>query len=402
MVIVLLTCDDSDERPGCPIREASASDSFPNYHGCMPRKRSSGPAFTLEFPKPLPAQQDGELWWMTVDGRELRLSNLDKVFWPEERYTKGDLIAYYFNIADRILPFLAERPLTMKRMPNGITGQFFYEKQAPSHTPDWMPRCSVESQGSNGRWGPAKHEVIDYLIVEDTAGLLFMANLGCIEFHPLHSRCGSIDSPDYLFFDLDPFEPATFDDVLVVAGLIRVVCVQLGLTASPKTSGATGMQIYVPITPGLTYGEVREFVGKVGHLIRAADPGRVTMEWEVRKRAGKIFIDHNMNRVGANISAVYSVRPEPGATVSTPVSWEEVESGAIRPGDFTIASIWPRLSGGEDAFRGVLDRPQDLAAALQAVGVQRASQVFATDSHRIDLSGGESERPPARSKSQEV
>ncbi len=364
----------------------------------MPRKRSSGPAFTVEFPKPLPAQQEGELWWMTVDGRELRLSNLDKVFWPEKRYTKGDLIAYYFNVADRILPFLAERPLTMKRMPNGITGQFFYEKQAPSHTPDWMPRCSVESQGSNGRWGPAKHEVIDYLIVEDTAGLLFMANLGCIEFHPLHSRCGSIDSPDYLFFDLDPFEPATFEDVLVVAGLVRVVCDQLGLTSYPKISGATGMQVYVPVITGFTYTDIREFVGKVGHLLRQADPKRVTMQWEVKRRSGKVFVDHNMNRVGANIAAVYSVRPEPGATVSMPVTWKEVQAGQVRPQDFTIATVWPRLKRRKDPFRGVLETPQDITAALEAVGVERQPASPHTESHRVDVRGDggkrHGDRPP--------
>jgi bifunctional non-homologous end joining protein LigD len=349
----------------------------------MPRKHT-GPAFTVEFPKALPAERDGEHWWMTVDGRELRLSNLNKVFWPEEGYTKGDLVAYYFNIARRMLPYLADRPLTMKRMPDGIAGPFFYEKQAPSHTPDWMPRCAVESQGSDGRWGSPKHEVINYLMVEDAAGLLFMANLGCIEFHPLHSRCGSIETPDYLFFDLDPFPPATFEDVLVVAGLVRVVCDQLGLKAYPKISGATGMQVYVPIVPGFTYSEIRDFVGKVGHLLRQADPNRVTMQWEVKKRSGQVFVDHNMNRVGANIAAVYSVRPEPGATVSTPVTWKEVEARKIRPQDFTIASIWKRLGRGRDPFRGVLDEPQDISAALEALGVERDAEVPRTESHRVD------------------
>jgi bifunctional non-homologous end joining protein LigD len=368
----------------------------------MPRKRSSGPAFTVEFPKQLPAERDGEHWWMTADGQELRLSNLDKVFWPEEAYTKGDLVAYYYNVADWILPYLAGRPLTMKRMPDGITGPFFYEKQAPSHTPGWMPRCAVESQASDGRWGPAKHEVINYLMVEDTAGLLFMANLGCIEFHPLHSRCGSIESPDYLFFDLDPFAPATFEDVLAVAGMVRVVCDQLGLTAYPKTSGATGMQVYVPIVPGFTYADIREFVGKVGHLLRQADPGRVTMEWEVKRRTGKVFVDHNMNRVGANIAAVYSARPEPGATVSMPVTWKEVEAGGIRPQDFTIASIWPRLKRRKDPFRGVLDSPQDISAALEAVGVERQSEMPHTESHRADVGGasatGNGDHRPTRAR----
>jgi bifunctional non-homologous end joining protein LigD len=349
-------------------RGRAESSAFPVYDGQMPRRRA-GPAFTLELPKPLPVERKGEHWWMEADGHELRLSNLDKVFWPDEGYTKGDLIAYYFNIAPRMIPFLRGRPLTMKRMPNGIAGSFFYEKEAPSHTPEWMPRCPVESVGSEGRWGPAKHEVINYLMVEDTAGLLFMANLGCIEFHPLHSRCDSIETPDYLFFDLDPFEPASFEDVLAVSRTIRVACDRLGLQAYPKTSGATGMQIYIPVEPKFTYEEARDLVGKLGILIRQADPDRVTMEWEVKKRTGKVFIDHNMNRIGANIAAVYSVRPEPGATVSTPVTWKEVEAGSVRPADFTIATIWKRLKRGRDPFHGVLDRPQDISDALRALGV---------------------------------
>ncbi|MBI2238171.1 MAG: hypothetical protein HYU54_06565, partial [Actinobacteria bacterium] len=167
----------------------------------MPGKRKgTGPAFTVDFPKPLPAERDGEAWWATVDGRDLRLSNLEKVFWPKEGYTKGDLVAYYYNAAPLILPHLAGRPLTMKRMPDGIEGGFFYEKTAPNHTPDWIPRCPVESED-------AREGAIGYLMAEDTAGLLFVANLGCVEFHPLHSRCETVDSPDYLFFDLDPFPP---------------------------------------------------------------------------------------------------------------------------------------------------------------------------------------------------
>jgi bifunctional non-homologous end joining protein LigD len=370
--------------------------------GDVPRKQTAGPAFTVEFPMPLPAERKGEHWWMEVDGLELRLSNLDKVFWPDEGYTKGDLVAYYYNVADRILPYLADRPLTMKRMPGGIKGSFFYEKDAPSHTPDWMPRCAVESAGTGeGRWGPPKHDVINYLMVENTAGLLFMANLGCIEFHPLHSRCGSIESPDYLFFDLDPFPPATYEDVLAVARHVQVACKRLGLTAYPKTSGATGMQIYVPIIPGYTYGQIREFVGRVGHVIRQADPDRVTMEWEVRKRTGKVFIDHNMNRVGANISAVYSMRPEPGATVSMPVAWKEVEEGKIRPSDFTITTVWPRLKKRTVPFRGVLDKPQDISDALKAVGVSLEEQMPSTASHRVDSSAPKSRSKPS-SKSEEV
>jgi bifunctional non-homologous end joining protein LigD len=326
----------------------------------MPRRKAGGPAFTVEFPKELPAEHDGEVWWAQIEGREVRLSNLDKVFWPEEGYTKGDLLAFYFNIADRILPYLAGRPLTMKRMPNGVSGQFFYEKNAPPNTPDWMRRCQVESED-------ARNKVIDYLMVDDTAGLLFMVNLGCIEFHPLHSRCDSYEYPDYAFFDLDPFD-VEYDDVLAVARHVKAALDVLGLRCYAKTSGATGMQIYVPIEPRFTHDEVREFVRLIGLMIKKADPDRVTMQWEVRTRTGKVFIDHNMNRSGANIAAVYSMRPEPGATVSTPVTWDEVERG-VRPSDFTINTIWPRLKKAGDLFRPVISEPQDLRPAMDALGV---------------------------------
>lgn len=331
----------------------------------MPRGSGSKPktartAFTIEVPKPLPADRDGDAWWMRVGRRKLRLSNLNKVFWPKEGYTKGDLLAYYYNVADFILPHLADRPLTMKRMPNGATGDFFYEKNAPAHTPDWIPRCRVE--------GDEGEKLIDYLMAKDLAGLLFVANLGCIEFHPLHSRCESVHSPDYLFFDLDPFEPATFDDVRAVALHVRAALDSLGLPSVPKTSGATGMQVYVPLEPGFTYRQTRDFVGAVGRAIARADRKRVTMEWDISKRSGKVFIDHNMNRRGANIAAVYSLRPEAGAPVSTPVTWDEVEAG-IEPRDFTIANIHQRLDDVGDRFRPVLDEPQDLRPALEGIGL---------------------------------
>jgi bifunctional non-homologous end joining protein LigD len=300
---------------------------------------------------------------MEADGRRLRLSNLDKVFWPREGYTKGDLLAYYYNVAPTLLPYLQGRPLTMKRMPDGVEGPHFYEKNAPSHTPDWMPRCRVESDEDEARMG-----YNDFLVANDVAGLLFVANLGAIEFHPLHSRCDSIDRPDYLFFDLDPFEPATFEDVLAVARHVRAALDHLGLPSYPKTSGATGMQIYVGLDPRPTYEEVRAFVGTVGQAIRRVDPDRVTMDYQVARRRG-IFIDHNMNRRGANIAAVYSVRPEPEAPVSTPLTWEEVEAGDIRPQDFTIANIHDRLAEVGDLFAGFLDHPVDPREAFAALGL---------------------------------
>ena len=326
-----------------------------------PRKKATGGrAFTVEFPVPLPVEQRGDAWWMEAEGRELRLSNLDKVFWPVEGYTKGDLLAYYFNVAELILPYLRERPLTMKRMPDGMAGPFFYEKTAPSHTPEWIARCPVLSDDS-------KDGVIGYLMVNDLSTLLFVANLGCIEMHPLHSRCATVETPDYFFFDLDPMG-ASFEDVLIVSRHVRAALGALGLTGYPKTSGATGIQIYVPVEPGWSYDQVRDFVGTLGRTIERADREHVTMAWQIDKRTGKVFIDHNMNRRGANISAVYSLRPEAGATVSTPLLWEEVDEG-VTPQDFRIDNVFERFEKLGDLFEGVRTSPQELGPALEAVGL---------------------------------
>src|SRR5919106_5802835 len=173
------------------------------------RKRDEAPraktAFTVEYPNPLPAERDGDAWWVRVDGREVRLSNLDKIYWPDDGYTKGDLLTAYYNLAPLLLPHLRDRPLTLLRMPDGIAGPEFYEKQAPSHTPDWAPRAHVV--------GLSSKRAIDFLLANDGASLLFVANLGCIEMHPLHSRADSIERPDYAFFDLDPFPPIEFATV---------------------------------------------------------------------------------------------------------------------------------------------------------------------------------------------
>ena len=287
-----------------------------------PRKKtSSGRAFTVAFPRPLPADKRGDAWWMEADGRELRLSNLDKVFWPDEGYTKGDLLAFYYNVAELILPHLHDRPLTMKRMPDGVNGPFFYEKTAPSHTPDWIARCPVQSEDS-------KDGVIGYMMVQDLATLLFVVNLGAIEMHPLHSRCPSIESPDYLFFDLDPMG-ASFEDVLIVAQHVRAALGALGLSGYPKTSARPASRSTCRSSSAGPTTRCN-FVGTLGRTIERADREHVTMAWQISKRTGKVFIDHNMNRSGANISAAYSLRPEAMATVSTPVTWDEIDAGSRR------------------------------------------------------------------------
>ncbi|MFN2490015.1 MAG: non-homologous end-joining DNA ligase [Actinomycetota bacterium] len=310
---------------------------------------------TISFPVELPAVKRGEHWYARADQRELRLSNLDKVYWPDEGYTKGDLLTYYFNVSPTMLPHVAQRPLTLKRMPNGIASEYFYEKNAPAHTPQWMPVIPVR--------GEEERKLIRYLSVRDAADMLWIANLGCIEFHPLHARGTRQTHPSYAFFDLDPFEPAGWDEVRHVASLIRLVLTRLAVESYPKTSGATGMQIMVPLDGTHDYDDVRRFIGSVAELVHAADPDTTTMEWEVSRRAGRVFLDVNMNREGANIAAAYSVRPEPGATVSAPFDWDELDD--IEPRLFDMGTIFDRIATRGDPFLPVARGPgQSLRAAL--------------------------------------
>jgi DNA ligase D-like protein (predicted ligase)/DNA ligase D-like protein (predicted polymerase)/DNA ligase D-like protein (predicted 3'-phosphoesterase) len=336
----------------------------------MPAKRR--PALT--FPRELPVTKRGQHWYAELDGVEVRFSNWNKIYWPDEGYTKGDLLTAYYNLAPLILPHLRDRPLTLLRMPDGIDGPEFYEKQAPSHTPDWMPRAHVT--------GLSTKRAIDFLMANNTAGLLFVASLGCIEMHPLHSRVGSIDRPDYAFFDLDPFPPITFETVRRVATMVKVALEKLGLKGYPKTSGATGMQVYVPLDGTHSYAEARAFVERVCRLINRTWPEGTTMEWEIAKRSGKVFLDYAMVSEGRNIGSVYSIRAKPGAPVSTPLRWEELQED-IEPGDFTIATVWNRYEQVGDLFVPVLDggmkKGQNINKAMDALGIDRSKLEPASD-----------------------
>ncbi|HEX2058250.1 MAG TPA: non-homologous end-joining DNA ligase [Actinomycetota bacterium] len=311
---------------------------------------------TVDFPLDLPVEKKGDHWVARADERELKLTNLDKVYWPEEGYTKGDLLAYYFNVSPTMLPHLEDRPLTLKRMPHGVGGDFFYEKNAPSHRPSWMPTLPVPSEGGT--------KIINYLTVRDPVHMLWVANLGAIEFHPLHARGPDQRFPSYAFFDLDPMHGAGWEEVRHVARLVKVVLDRLGIASYPKTSGATGMQIMVPLDGTVDYDHVRGFVGTVSDLVHAADPETTTVEWEVSKRSDKVFLDVNMNREGANIAAAYSARPEPGATVSTPFEWDELDD--VEPGRYSIETIFDRIAAAGDPFLPVARGPgQSIDEAIE-------------------------------------
>ena len=309
---------------------------------------------TIDLPIELPVAKKGDGWHAKAGSKELRLSNLDKIYFPERGYTKADILSYYFNVSPTMLPHLVERPLTLKRMPNGIHGDFFYEKNAPAHTPGWMKTLRVQ----------AENKSINYLTVTDVADMLYIANLGAIEFHPLHAKGADQEHPTYAFFDLDPMGSAGWDDVRYVASLVKVVLDQLGVDSYPKTSGATGMQIMVPLDRKHDYREVRLFVGAVSRMVHEAEPTATSMEWEVSKRGSTIYLDVNMNREGANIAGAYSVRPEPDATVSTPFEWDELEE--VDPKLYTISTIFDRIAEVGDPFLPVAEEPgQSLVEPLE-------------------------------------
>lgn len=323
------------------------------------------PVTTIDFPEPLPViPAAGGDWELTCDGVSQKVTNLTKLYWHPEGHTKGDLLAYYLNAARWILPFLRDRALTLKRMPDGADGDFFYAKNAPDHVPDWVARAPVVSDDTG--------KVIHYLMAQDRPSLLHVANLGCIEMHPWHSRIDALGFPDYAFFDLDPFE-VDYRTVKDVALVIKAALDNLGLVGYPRTSGATGLHIYVPIDRVHTFAEVRELITRVCRLVNRADPARTTMEWQIRDRTGKVFLDAGMNTEGRNIASAYSVRPHRGATVSMPLRWDELATD-VEPGDFTMASVWPRLDDVGDAFEAVLAGGQTLWAAMETVGLDVAAQ----------------------------
>ncbi|HLE38815.1 MAG TPA: non-homologous end-joining DNA ligase [Acidimicrobiia bacterium] len=312
----------------------------------------------VAFPQNLRIVTDGDGWVPVGVERRVRLTNPDKPFFPGGE-TKGDLVAYYHSVAPVLLPHLRDRAIVLARFPDGADGDWFYEKQAPSHKPEWLPTAPL--------WSGHRGDVIDFVTAPDVESLMWIANLGAIEIHPWLSRVATADSPDFAIFDLDPAEGATWDQVVTVAEVIRVALGRLGLTGHPKTSGATGLHVYVPLDPVHPYERVRRFVETVGRLVVAADPGLATMEWDIPRRAGKVFIDHNQNVGGKTIASVYSVRPRVGAPVSTPLLWDEV--GEIDPARFTIATLWERIARHGDLFAPVLRGGQRLDAAEKALGL---------------------------------
>jgi bifunctional non-homologous end joining protein LigD len=290
----------------------------------------------------------------TVDGHTLIFTHLNKLYWPEDGVTKRDLFNYYHQVAPFIVPYLKDRPMSLNRFPGGIHSKSFYQKNVKATAPEWAE--TMPHTGSEG-------ETKDYLLGNNEATLLWMASLGCIEMNPWFSRVQSPDSPDYCVIDLDP-DKQHFDQVIQAALEVKNVLQAIDVPCFPKTSGSTGMHIYIPLGAKYSYQQSQLFANVIVKLVQQQIPGFTTLERMISNRKGKMYLDFLQNRPGATIASVYSLRPKPGATVSMPLTWDEVKPG-LTMRDFTIRNAIDRIRETGDLFSGVLGEGIDLAATVE-------------------------------------
>jgi bifunctional non-homologous end joining protein LigD len=293
----------------------------------------------------IPRDQGDDVMLRLAPGRVVKLTNLNKPFWPEEGITKGDLLQYYTDVSRLLIPHLRDRAMVMKRYPHGATGEFFFMKRAPAPRPDWIEICSITHTSGN---------VIDFPMVQDLPSLLWVVNLGCIDLNQWYARCDDVDRPDYLHFDLDPVKGATFANVLETARVLREALDTLEMPALVKTTGSKGIHIYVPIVRGPTQKEVWTFAKALAQNLEQRHPRLITAEYRVAKRPlGRVLVDYNQNAWGHTLASLYSVRPRPRAPVSTPVTWQEVERG-LSIDDFRMDNVPARVAALGDLWAPLL------------------------------------------------
>jgi bifunctional non-homologous end joining protein LigD len=301
-----------------------------DLHPATPRRPARAAARTPAVGIPR-GRGDVEL---DVGGRRVRLTNLDKVFFPEIGATKRDLLQYYAEVAPALLPHLRDRAMVMKRYPDGAAGAFFFMKRAPTPRPDWLATCAIEH---------ASGSVIDFPVVDDLAALLWVVNLGCIDLNQWYARCDDVDRPDYLHFDLDPVGDVPFATVREAAATVNETLQALGMPTYVKTTGSRGLHVYVPIVRGPTQKQVWEVSKTIALDVARRHPALLTAVYRKAARpAGRVLVDYNQNAWGRTLASVYSVRPQPRATVSTPVTWDEVAAG-ITIDDFRMDNVPARL-----------------------------------------------------------
>jgi bifunctional non-homologous end joining protein LigD len=329
----------TDKTPEEAVREPEPASPEPKIASASSRIRLVGKESTVE-----------------IDGRRLKFSNLDKVLFPKDGWTKRDLLEFYDGVADFLLPHLRDRPLSMKRYPNGIAQEYFFQKNAGTHFPDWFVLEPITEHH------PPK--VNQYPIANDKASLLYLVNLGCIDENPWMSRRDNLGCPDWMLLDLDPVETG-FDQIIEAAVLVREILAGLGLNGYPKTTGGDGMHVYVPLDPVYTYDQVRSFAELVSHLALDREPNLFTTPRNIEKRRkGRVYFDYLQIGIGKTIAAPYVTRAYDGAPVATPLAWDEVKPG-LRPADFRIDNTLERFRRLGDLFAPVIAGGQRLENALE-------------------------------------
>jgi bifunctional non-homologous end joining protein LigD len=292
-----------------------------------------------------------------AETRTVKLTSPDRVLYPDDGITKGDLFEYYRQVGPAIVPHLKNRPFTMKRYPHGIDGEVFFQKQAPKGMPDWIPTRQFRTLPREG--GP---RLVDFPLVNTPEAVLYMVQMNCIDMNAWYSRVDKPDRPDFVLFDLDPPDGG-FELAIEVAHLIRELLDELELPGYVKTSGADGIHVVAPITRRSTFEQTYHFAEQASRLLERRHPGKLTTEWLKKKREG-VLVDHRQNGHGKTIASVYSVRPKPGAPVSTPLRWEEL-TPEVRPRDFGMAEALERIERHGDLFAPVLREPRSLAPAAR-------------------------------------
>jgi bifunctional non-homologous end joining protein LigD len=306
----------------------------------------------------LGAEEDQQI---VLDGQELKLTNLNKLYWKKEKFSKGDMINYYLKIAPFILPYMKDRPQSLNRHPNGIDGPNFFQKDQRGKLPAWMQTHEDFSESTN--------EMIEYLVCSNEATLIYMANLGCIEMHPWHSRSQSWQYPDWCLIDLDPDKPNTFEQVMDVAKVVKQVLDSIGSDACVKTSGSTGIHIYIPLGAKYDYDQSKQLAELIVTLVNHELPDLTSVERSPSKRKGKIYLDFLQNRETQTAAAPYSLRPKPGVPVSTPLDWSELKKG-LTPTTYNARNIFDRLKVEGDLFKAVLGKGINLEKVLNRLASQ--------------------------------
>jgi bifunctional non-homologous end joining protein LigD len=318
-----------------------------DFHPATVERAASSAAKKRQVPTHIKLPRNVNNFEVEVDGRLVKLTNLQKVFWTDLKLTKRDLIQYYIDVSTSLLPHLRDRAMVMKRYPNGADGDFFFMKRSPKPRPSWIEICNIQHSSGN---------IIDFPMIQDLASLMWVINLGCIDLNQWYAKCDDVDRPDYLHFDLDPVPGATFETVVEGALLVREALDSLKIPNYVKTTGSKGIHIYVPIQRGPTQKQVWNFTKEFARVVASHSPKLLTAVYQVSKRPkGRVLVDYNQNAWGRTLASIYSIRPRPLATVSTPLKWSELERG-IKMEDFRVDNVPARVRRLGDLWKPLLEK----------------------------------------------